>query len=140
MVFNLFLVRLGVVLAPFLAPKLVQNRLKIASRRFLGPFFFPHPLCEVLFFYCKLLFLLLFLLLRSSLLLVLLFLSSRVAACCLLSCGCFLPLVYTRHTHSPHTRLRARSGCHLHRTFCMLSPHTRLRAWSECHLHRTFFT
>ena len=40
MVFNRFLVRLGVVLAPFLAPKLVQNRLKIASRRFLGPFFF----------------------------------------------------------------------------------------------------
>ena len=42
MVFNRFWVRLGVVLAPFLAPKLVQNRLKIASRRFLGPFFFKN--------------------------------------------------------------------------------------------------
>ena len=42
MVFYRFLVRLGVVLAPFLAPKLVQNRLKIASRRFLGPFFFKN--------------------------------------------------------------------------------------------------
>ena len=42
MIFNRFLVRLGVVLAPFLAPKLVQNRLKIASRRFLEPFFFKN--------------------------------------------------------------------------------------------------
>ena len=42
MIFNRFWVRLGVVLAPFLAPKLVQNRLKIASRRFLGPFFFKN--------------------------------------------------------------------------------------------------
>ena len=42
MIFDRFLVRLGVVLAPFLAPKLVQNRLKIASRRFLGPFFFKN--------------------------------------------------------------------------------------------------
>ena len=42
MIFNRFLVRLGVVLAPFLAPKLVQNRLKIASRRFLRPYFFKN--------------------------------------------------------------------------------------------------
>ena len=36
------MVRLEVVLAPFLAPKLVENRLKIASRRFLEPFFFKN--------------------------------------------------------------------------------------------------
>ena len=42
MIFDRFLVRLGLVLAPFLAPKLVQNRLKIASRRFLRPLFFKH--------------------------------------------------------------------------------------------------
>ena len=42
MIFNRFLVRLGVVLAPFLAPKLAQNRLKIASRRFLRPYFFKN--------------------------------------------------------------------------------------------------
>ena len=42
MIFYRFWVRLGVVLAPFLAPKLVQNRLKIASRRFLRPLFFKN--------------------------------------------------------------------------------------------------
>ena len=42
MFFERFLVRLGLVLAPFLAPKLVQNRLKIASRRFLRPYFFKN--------------------------------------------------------------------------------------------------
>ena len=42
MFFDRFLVRLGLVLAPFLAPKLIPNRLKIASRRFLGPFFFKN--------------------------------------------------------------------------------------------------
>ena len=42
MIFNRFLVRLGLVLAPFLAPKLLQNRAKIASRRFLRPYFFKN--------------------------------------------------------------------------------------------------
>ena len=42
MIFDRFLVRLGLVLAPFLAPKLAQNRLKIASRRFLRPFLFKN--------------------------------------------------------------------------------------------------
>ena len=42
MFFERFLVRLGLVLAPFLAPKLAQNRLKIASRRFLRPYFFKN--------------------------------------------------------------------------------------------------
>ena len=42
MCFDRFLVRLGLVLAPFLAPKLVQNRLKIVSRRFLRPYFFKN--------------------------------------------------------------------------------------------------
>ena len=41
-IFDLFLVRLGLVLAPFLAPKSTQNRLKIASRRFLRPYFFKN--------------------------------------------------------------------------------------------------
>ena len=40
--FDRFLVRLGLVLAPFLAPKLAQNRLQIASRRFLRPYFFKN--------------------------------------------------------------------------------------------------
>ena len=39
MIFDRFLVRLGLVLAPFLAPKLGQNRLKIASRRCLRRLF-----------------------------------------------------------------------------------------------------
>ena len=42
MIFDRFLVRLGLVLAPFLAPKLAQNRLKIVSRRFLRPYFFKN--------------------------------------------------------------------------------------------------
>ena len=42
MIFDRFLVRFGSVLAPFLAPKLGQNRLKIAPRRFLRPFFFKN--------------------------------------------------------------------------------------------------
>ena len=42
MIFDRFLVRLGLVLAPFLAPKSAQNRLKIASRRFLRPYFFKN--------------------------------------------------------------------------------------------------
>ena len=42
MIFDRFLVRLGLVLAPFLAPKSTQNRLKIASRRFLRPLFFKN--------------------------------------------------------------------------------------------------
>ena len=42
MVFDRCLIRLELVLAPFLAPKLVQNRLKIASRRFLRPYFFKN--------------------------------------------------------------------------------------------------
>ena len=42
MFFERFFVRLGLVLAPFLAPKLVQNRLKIASRRFLRPYLFKN--------------------------------------------------------------------------------------------------
>ena len=42
MIFDRFLVRLGLVLAPFLAPKLVQNRLKIASGRLLKRFFFKN--------------------------------------------------------------------------------------------------
>ena len=42
MIFDQLLVRLGLVLAPLLAPKLAQNRLKIASRRFLRPFLFKN--------------------------------------------------------------------------------------------------
>ena len=42
MFFERFLVRLDLVLAPFLAPKLLQNRLKIAPRRFLRPYFFKN--------------------------------------------------------------------------------------------------
>ena len=42
MMFDRFLVRLDLVLAPFLAPKLGQNRLKIAPRRFLRPYFFKN--------------------------------------------------------------------------------------------------
>ena len=42
MIFYRFLIRLGLLLAPFLAPKLGQNRLKIAPRRFLRPFFFKN--------------------------------------------------------------------------------------------------
>ena len=40
--FDRCLVRLGLVLAPFLAPKLAPNRLKIASRRLLRPYLFKN--------------------------------------------------------------------------------------------------
>ena len=42
MIFDRFLVPLGLVLALFLAPKLVQNRLKIASRQLLKRLFFKN--------------------------------------------------------------------------------------------------
>ena len=42
MIFDRCLVRLGLVLAPFLAPKLGQNRPKIGPRRVLRPLFFKN--------------------------------------------------------------------------------------------------